>query len=86
MKTWPSTILAAAIILATAIVYTGLNTAESQQRGAGFMVASGAASYTWRVNTVTGAVSYCVRRSDSNDPGYIAETPPVCSAWSEAVQ
>jgi hypothetical protein len=86
MKTWPSTIFASAIILAAAIVFSSLNTAESQQRGAGFMMASGSAAYAWRVNTVSGAVSYCLRRSDSVDPTYIAENPPICSGWSPAVQ
>lgn len=86
MKSWPTALFASALVLAVAIVFASVNTAESQGRGAGFMMAAGAASYGWRVNTSTGAVSYCVRRSDSVDPGYLAENPPVCSGWTKPVE
>lgn len=86
MKSWPTALVASAIIIAGAIVFAFAQPAISQQRGAGFMMAAAGASYGWRINTVTGAASYCVRRSDSTDPGYIAENPPVCSGWSPAVQ
>ncbi len=82
MKSWPSAVFASALVLAAAIVFATFNTAESQGRVAGFMMASGSPSHAWRVNTSTGAVSYCLRRSDSIDPGYIANNPPVCSAWT----
>lgn len=83
MKNKPSALFfASAVILAAAVVFASFNRAESQQRGAGFMMAAGTAAYGWRINTVTGSVSYCVRRSDSVDPAYIADNPPVCSAWS----
>ncbi|NBX67280.1 MAG: hypothetical protein EBQ96_09835 [Proteobacteria bacterium] len=86
MKSWPSALFASALVLAIAIVFASFNTAESQSRGAGFMMASGAAAFGWRINTSTGAVSYCLRRSDSTDPGYLAENPPVCSGWTKAVE
>lgn len=86
MTKWPTALVAAASILAAAIVFAAVSPAISQQRGAGFMMASGSSAYAWRVNTVTGGVSYCVRRSDSTDPAYIAENPPVCSGFSPPVQ
>ena len=86
MKNGPSALFASPFVVAGAIVFSATAPAVSQQRGAGFMMASGAAAYGWRINTVTGAVSYCVRRSDSTDPGYLAETAPVCSKWTDPVQ
>lgn len=82
MMRWPITVLVCALVMTAAIVFVSVRPAISQQRGAGFMMASGSAAYAWRINTVTGSVSYCVRRSDSLDPAYIAENPPVCSAWT----
>jgi len=84
MNKWPTALFASALVIASAIVFAAMSPAVSQQRGAGFMMASGTASYGWRINTVTGAVSYCLRRSDSSDPQYIATTPPVCSGWTAA--
>lgn len=86
MKSWPTALVASAVIIAAAIVFAVAQPAISQQRGAGLMMASASASYGWRINTVTGAVSYCVRRSDSTDPAYLIENPPICSGWSPAVQ
>ncbi len=82
MKKWPVALFASSLIVAMAILFAANNPAESQARGAGFMMASGSSTYAWRVNTTTGAVSYCVRRSDSIDPAYIAANPPVCSGWT----
>jgi len=84
-KLWPVALVVSAALIAGAVVFAGAP-AISQQRGAGFMMASGSSAYAWRVNTVTGAVSYCVRRSDSSDPAYIENNPPVCSGWSPPVQ
>lgn len=86
MQKWPTALLVSAVLVTGAIVFAAVSPAVSQQRGAGFMVASDGRSYVWRVNTVTGAVSYCVRRSDSIDPAFIAENPPVCSGWSPPSQ
>lgn len=83
---WPAALFASALVIASALVFAALTPAVSQGRGAGFMMASGSAAYAWRVNTTTGAVSYCVRRSDSSDPQYITNNPPVCSGWSPPVQ
>ncbi len=86
--TGKTTILMALVAVVSAVIgmFVVSSPAISQQRGAGFMMASGSSAYAWRVNTVSGAVSYCVRRSDSSDPAYIASNPPVCSAWSPPVQ
>ncbi len=78
----PHAIFGGAVILAAAIVIAALSPAESQRRADGFMVASDGRALVWRVNTTTGAVSYCTRRSDSNDPGYVAEQTPTCSRFS----
>ena len=86
MKNWPTALFACVCVIAVAIVAASFSPAVSQQRGAGFMMASGSAAYAWRVNTVTGQASYCVRRSDSTDPDYIASNPPVCSGFSPPVQ
>jgi len=90
MKTWtPSfgaALFASAIVLALAIVFASFNPAISQQRGAGFMMAAGGNDYGWRINTVTGAASYCIRRSNSSDPEYLGNNPPVCSAWTPAAE
>lgn len=59
--------------------------ATSQGRG-GFMVASDGDQFVWRVNTSTGELSYCARRSDSTDPRYMQENAPFCSSQSPAVQ
>ncbi|MCB1537645.1 MAG: hypothetical protein H6865_07255 [Rhodospirillales bacterium] len=83
---WPLALFASTLVTACAIVFAALSPAVSQSRGAGFMMASGSAAYAWRVNTTTGAVSYCVRRSDSSDPTYILNNPPVCSGWTPPVQ
>lgn len=86
MKSWPTALFASALVLALAIVFASFNSAESQGRGAGFMMAAGSTGYGWRVNTTTGAVSYCVRRSDSIDPVYLERTPPICSAFTPPVE
>jgi hypothetical protein len=81
----PHAIFGSALVLAIAIVFAALSPAESQRRADGFMVASDGRALVWRVNTTTGAVSYCVRRSDSNDPGYVSEQTPTCSRFSPPV-
>jgi hypothetical protein len=86
MKKGPTALLVSALVIAAVLVFAAITPAISQQRGAGFMVASDGRGFVWRVNTVTGAVSYCVRRADSTDPAYIAANPPSCSAWSPAVE
>lgn len=83
---WPTALFASAIVIASAIVFAAYSPAISQQRGAGFMMAAGGIDVAWRVNTVTGAASYCVRRSNSLDPVYLSQTPPVCSAFSAPVE
>lgn len=85
MKSWPSAIFASALVIAAAIIFAALSPAESQSRGAGFMVAQGGGSYVWRVNTMTGGVSYCVRKFDSVDEGFLRENPPICSGFSPPV-
>lgn len=86
MKSWPTALFASAFVIALAIVFASVSPATSQQRGAGFMMAAGTADIAWKVNTVTGATSYCIRRNNSSDPQYVAANPPVCSAWSPPVE
>lgn len=76
---WPLAFVFSATMIASAIVFAALNTAESQQRASGFMVASAGAQYVWRVNTSTGAVSYCARRDGSVDPAIVTNRAPYCS-------
>ncbi len=82
----PVALFASAVVIAAAIVFAAASPAVSQARGAGYMMAAGSSNYAWRVNTTTGSVSYCVRRSDSTDPEYIQRNPPSCSSFSPAVQ
>lgn len=79
----PQAIFGSAVLLTLAIVFASLTPAESQQRRAdGYMIASSGTSgqFVWRVNTTTGAVSYCIRRDNSTDQAFIAKRPPYCSA------
>ncbi len=75
-------------IVASALIIAGSLTppAVGQGRSAGYMIASNGNQFAWRVNTVSGQVSYCVRRDNSLDEAYIAGRPPYCSAQSPAVQ
>jgi len=79
MIRWPSALFFSAVLLACAIVFASLNHADSQARGAGFMLASGGAQYAWRINTTTGAVSYCARRDNTVDPAIVTGRAPYCS-------
>ncbi len=81
MMSWPQAFFYSVCVLAVAIVVGSLSPVMAQQaaRG-GYMVASDGRSFVWRVNTVTGAVSYCVRRSDSLDAAAITKQSPFCSA------
>lgn len=80
----PHAIFGSAVLLTAAIVIAALSPAESQRRADGYMIASDGRALVWRVNTTTGAVSYCTRRSDSVDPGYVSEQTPTCSKSSSA--
>lgn len=83
----PKVFAALCVVVAAAIVvFAVARPAESQGRSAGYMVASDGGQFVWRVNTVTGQVSYCVRRDNSLDEGYIAQRPPFCSAQTAPVQ
>ena len=75
-----TSIFASALVLAVALVFVSVNKAESQSRGAGYMIASDGGQFVWRVNTTTGQVSYCIRKDDSLDARFIAGRPPYCSA------
>src|SRR5690606_690546 len=82
----PHAIFGSALVIAIAIVVSSFTPAESQQRRAdGFMVASDGRALVWRVNTTTGAISYCARQSDSISPGALAESTPNCSRFSAPV-
>lgn len=77
-------IFGSAVLLTVAILFASLNPAESQRRADGYMIASSGTNgqFVWRVNTTTGAVSYCIRKDNSLDRDFIAERPPYCSASS----
>lgn len=87
MKTnWPTAIIFASIALVFSAILLVNSPAISQGQGASYMVASGGGSYVWRVNTMTGSVSYCVRRSTTTTSSdYLAENAPNCSAESAPV-
>lgn len=79
-----TSIFASALVLAAALVFVSLQPAESQSRGAGYMIAGDGGQFIWRVNTSTGQVSYCVRKDNSLDERFIANRPPYCSASTPA--
>lgn len=81
----PHALFGSAVVLSLAILFAAYSPAESQQgRADGYMIASSGTTgqFVWRVNTTTGAVSYCVRRDNSTDESFIASRPPYCSAGS----
>lgn len=78
----PQAIFGSALIIALAIVVAAVTPAESQRRADGFMVASDGRAYVWRVNTTTGAISYCTRESDTVSGGFVTSQTPVCSRFS----
>ena len=85
MTKLPHAILASSLVLALAIIFAVVNPAESQRSGGGYMVAgAGTSQFVWRVNTLTGSVSYCVRKDNSTDEKFIARRPPYCSASTPA--
>lgn len=79
---WPKSFLISSVIIAVALVVTSFSPAESQNRGSSYMLAGDGGQFVWRVNVVTGAVSYCVRRDNSTDETFIAKRPPFCSAFT----
>lgn len=75
---WPQAFFYSVCVLAIAIIVGSLSPVIAQQaRSGGYMVASDGRSFVWRVNTVTGTLSYCIRRSDSLDPNGLST--PFCS-------
>lgn len=80
MMSWPQAFFYSVCVLAVAIVVGSLSPAIAAASRGGFMVASDGRAFVWRVNTVTGAVSYCARRSDSLDQAAISGQTPFCSA------
>lgn len=83
---WPTAFVAGCVIIASAILMASFSPANSQPGSASFAITGGTGPFVWRLNTVTGAMSYCARRSDSTDPGYLADTAPNCSAFGAPVQ
>lgn len=81
MITWPQAFFYSVCVLAVAIIVGSLSPVIAQQaRSGGYMVASDGRAFVWRVNTSTGALSYCIRRTDSLDAGALRNTTPFCSA------
>ncbi len=84
---WKTIILFSSMLIALAIVIASFSPVESQGRGSSFMITgNGDSVFVWRVNVVTGAVSYCVRKDNSVDERFIAGRSPYCSAQSSPVQ
>lgn len=83
---WQKAFIFGCSILAVAVVVAAYSPVQSQGRGSGFMIASSGGQFVWRVNTSTGQVSYCLRKDNSVDPGFIAKRSPICSAQTAAVQ
>lgn len=78
---WPQAFFYSVCAVAIAIVVGSLSPVIAQQaRSGGYMVASDGKAFVWRVNTSTGALSYCARRADSLDPVFLRNNPPYCSA------
>lgn len=77
---WPKAFVISSIVIAVAIIAASFTPATSQGRGASYMLASDGGQFVWRVNVVTGSVSYCIRRDNSTDEKFIATRPPFCSA------
>lgn len=85
--TYPKAILFSAIILAAALIFAALTPLSSQMApGGAYMIAGNSGQFVWRLNTQTGAVSYCVRRDNSLDPGLLERRAPYCSAPSPALK
>lgn len=86
--TLSNAIFGSAVLMAAAIIFASINPAESQRRADGYMIASAGnnSQFVWRVNTTTGAVSYCIRKDNSLDREFIAQRPPYCSASTPAMQ
>lgn len=84
MMSWPQAFFYSVCALSIAIVVGSLSPVMAQAARGGYMVASDGRAFVWRVNTVTGAVSYCARRSDSLDANAMANQPPFCSAQTPA--
>lgn len=80
-----------ALLLATALIVSLATTAHAQTspissdtavpqpRGPYNIAADN--NIVWRIDQSTGLISYCLRDTVSNDPGLIAQRPPLCSAW-----
>ncbi len=78
---WPQAFFYSVCVLAVAIIVGSLSPVIAQQaRSGGYMVASDGKAFVWRVNTSTGALSYCARRTDSLDPASMRA--PYCSSQS----
>ena len=86
MMKLPQAIFASSLVLALAIVFAVANPAESQRSPSGYMVAGdGTSQFVWRVNTVNGSLSYCVRKDNSTDQKFIIRRAPYCSAATSPV-
>ena len=86
MRDWAKTTIFCVAMICLTILAASFAPAISQQRQSGFMIASDGRSFVWRVNTFTGAVSYCARRDDSKDPALLERRAPYCSRPSPAVE
>lgn len=86
MSSWGKVTIFSVAMICLTIIASSFAPAISQQRQSGYMIASDGDSFVWRVNTFTGAVSYCARRDDSKDPALLARRAPYCSKPSPAIE
>ena len=80
MMSLPQSILLSVLILAATIIAVSFKPVEAQSRRAGYMVATaGTSQFAWRVNTVDGSLTYCIRFDDNITQNIVARRKPYCS-------
>lgn len=86
--TYPKALFGGLALVAAVLLIGQLSPVMGQAGGGGdgYAIASDGRSLVWRVNTRTGAVSYCARRSDNTDAATLARQQPSCSQWSPPAQ
>lgn len=81
--TYPKALFGGLALIAAALLVGQLSPVMGQMAGAGgYAIASDGRAIVWRVNTGTGAVSYCARRADNTDTATLSRQQPSCSQWS----
>lgn len=84
--TYPKALFGGLALIAAAILVGQFSPVMGQMGGGGYAIASDGRSIVWRINTGTGEVSYCGRRSDNTDAPSLSRSQPTCSQWSPSGQ